>query len=212
MKGASLIFTPEEIVYRNNAKGVFLIELAIVLVCISGILIMILNHLVAFNSKGQLDRAAYSLATILSERKQLFDDELNLCHDAQSCNVEVENAYNFVTASLGRMNKSFDKGKFGLRIDELNLTTSFNSSGQPFYTLVSSSPLLHGNINQCKFPGVADLTSIKAAELLPVTPTGSTRLPMYQVSLCYAIPLDILGAISGEHLQLISSSYSFERI
>lgn len=202
----------EPVVFNQNVKGVFTIELAIVLAIMSGTFVLVLNHLMAFSKKGPLDRAAYSLVTILSERTQLFDENVELCSTSAACDQLAEDAFTITTNSMRRMNQSFDIGKLGMRIDQVSISHSFDSKGNITYTLDSHSPLFHGNTSQCSFPGVTDVTNVTTAtELLPLTDKG-TYLPMYQVSLCYAIPLDMLGVMSGEFLRLVSTSYSFARI
>lgn len=199
-------------VFNQNVRGVFTIELAIVLAIMSGTFVFVLNHLMAFSKKGPLDRAAYSLVTIISERTQLFDEKIELCSTSTACDQLAEDAFTITTNSMRRMTQSFDISMLGMRIDQVSISHSFDSNGNSTYTLDSHSPLFHGNTSQCSFPGVTDVTNVTAAsELLPLTDKG-TYLPMYQVSLCYAIPLDVLGIMSGEFLSLVSTSYSFARI
>ncbi len=212
MVDVSLILNLEVVVYRKAQAGVFMIELAIVLVFLSGIFVMLINHLMAFNKKAQLDRAAYSLVTIISERKQLFENDLQLCSNTESCNVVAKNAFKMVSYSLARMNSTFDVNKLGMRIDQVSMKTSFSSKGKPQYTLENNLPIYYGATAQCDFPGVDDMSLSKAEKLLPVAKSNNyQRIPLYQVSLCYKVPLDLIGVTSGEVLRLISTSYSFAR-
>lgn len=57
---------------KAKQQGAFMVELALVLMFISGLFVVMANYVVAINTKGQLDRAVYSLATIMAERKQFL--------------------------------------------------------------------------------------------------------------------------------------------
>lgn len=196
---------------NTKIRGVLSVELAICLVFLSGLFVVMINHLVAFNNKGVLDRAAYSAVTVLSERKELFDGELNICVDADQCDFEIEKVFRFISGSLKRMNESFDSSKLGLRVDYVSVLNDENTSELS----LNNVKKLYGNTSKCKFPGVSDIdpellprVSIDVIELLG----GNVYLPLYQVSLCYEIPLDLLGAPTGEIFRLMSTSYSFVRI
>ncbi|MGD8170569.1 tight adherence pilus pseudopilin TadF [Vibrio sp. TRT 21S02] len=189
-------------------KGSFTVELALVLVFASGIFLAVVNYMLAVNQKGQLDRATYSLTTILAERKQLFSDDLDVC--AGNCNRTKNTLFSIASSSLRRMTPTFDKTKFGMRIDEIRLTERTLPNGQIKYTR-HHKRLEKGNVIGCNFPDMEDITEERANELLPVT-SRKRRLPMYQVSLCYEIPFNLLGVTSGEVNHIISTSYSFARI
>lgn len=193
---------------RSKQAGAFTVELALVLMVFAGLFVAIANHLLAVDRKGQLDRATYSLTTILAERKQLFDANLDIC--AGDCRETEHVSFSIVSASLKRMSQSFDKTKLGMRIDEIRLEEKLDSSGKLVYKRVQKT-LTKGAIHGCNFPDMSDMTKEKALELLPVTSRGR-RLPMYQVSLCYETPLDVLGVATGEVVRIVSSSYSFARV
>ncbi|SON52727.1 putative Flp pilus assembly protein TadF [Vibrio tapetis subsp. tapetis] len=195
-------------VVRVKQKGSFAVELAMVLVFASGIFLVVVNYMIAINKKGQLDRATYSLTTILSERKQLFDADMNIC--AGNCRKTENTAFVIASASMKRMIPNFDKTKFGMRIDEIRLEEDLSAGGKVNYRRVHKT-LTKGNIHGCEFPNMSDVTKDKAIDMLPVTSKGR-RLPLYQVSLCYEIPTNLLGVASGEVFRLVSSSYSFARV
>lgn len=192
--------------HRQN--GSFTVELAMVLVFASGIFLVVVNHMLAINKKGQLDRATYSLTTILSERKQLFSDSLDVC--SGNCSKTKNTTFSIAASSLKRMIPNFDKTKLGMRIDEIRLEEHNLPDGGTVYTR-HHKKLEKGNVTGCNFPDMEKMTKAKAIELLPVT-SRNRRLPMYQVSLCYEIPFNLLGVTSGEVNQIISTSYSFARI
>lgn len=199
--------------YKKTMAGSFIIELAIVLVFASGFLVLLINHMIAFNHKGRLDRAAYSLVTVISERKQLFDGQLGLCVVNDTCDSVALDAFNLAAASLKRMNGSFDRSKLGMQFDEISMTTFTDENGDLVSTLNPVITQRFGNSSGCDFPGVSDVSEQKAIELLPLTRVNLdfVRVPMYQVSLCYQIPLDLLGAPTGEFIHLVSTSFSFAR-
>jgi len=193
---------------RVKQTGSFAVELALVLVFASGLFLVVVNYMLAINKKGQLDRAAYSLTTILAERKQLFGADLDIC--AGNCRKTEHATYSIASASMKRMIPNFEKSKFGMRVDEIRLEETLLPSGKINYKRVQKT-LTKGAIHGCDFPDMSDITKDKAIELLPVTSRGR-RLPLYQVSLCYEIPVNLIGVANGEVLRLLSTSYSFARV
>jgi len=193
---------------RVKQTGSFAVELALVLVFASGLFVVVVNYMLAINKKGQLDRAAYSLTTILAERKQLFSADLDIC--AGDCRKTEHETYSIASASLKRMIPNFEKSKLGMRIDEVRLQETLLPSGKIQHKRIQKT-LTKGAIHGCDFPDMSDITKDKAVELLPVTSRGR-RLPLYQVSLCYEIPVNLIGVANGEMLRLISTSYSFARV
>ncbi|MGL4372350.1 MAG: tight adherence pilus pseudopilin TadF, partial [Turicibacter sp.] len=111
---------------RYKENGTYIIELAITLCFLSSLLILFINHLLAFNKKGQLDRTAYSLVTLISERKQLFDGDLNLCSSDLLCENFARDLYRLAGASLSRVGNDFDEAKLGMRIDQISMTTTIS--------------------------------------------------------------------------------------
>lgn len=185
-------------------KGAFTVELALVLMFISLLLAIHVNYALAINKKGQLDRATYSLLTVISERKQFYTSELNICGIQRSeCRGEVDDIYVLAKSSMKRMIPNFDKSKFGMRLVQIDLKAN-NSN-------INVISFFRGEITDCNFSNLQELTVEQAKEILPLT-TQNTRLPMYQLSLCYTTPFNIIGAIRGESMHIVSSSYSFARI
>ncbi|WP_391090567.1 tight adherence pilus pseudopilin TadF [Vibrio sp. NH-UV-68] len=193
---------------RVKQTGAFAVELALVLTLLSVMSILVINHMLAINKKGQLDRATYSLVTILAERKQLFNSNLDIC--AGDCRETEQATYSIATASLKRMIPTFDKSKFGMRIDEIRIDEQMSRRGEIDCKRVHTT-LTKGAIHGCNFPDVTDMTKEKTLEMLPVTSRGR-RLPLYQVSLCYETPVDVIGATTGEVFRIVSTSYAFARV
>lgn len=194
-------------------RGSFVVEFALVLVFFSGLFGMLVNYSIAINTKGQLDRVAYSLATIVAERRQLFNSSLDVCFPEQAgdCKKQAEEFYALVSASMGRMMSNFDKTKFGLRIEQVSLDKKgLNEGGAELekrYDRIDK-----GTIAQCDVTTEAQtMSESDAKRLLPLTTRGR-RLPLYQVSVCYAVPFNLLGVTSGEVNHVISTSYAFARV
>ncbi|WP_276516349.1 tight adherence pilus pseudopilin TadF [Shewanella sairae] len=187
-------------------KGVFMIELAIGLVVLSGMLVLMLNHLLAFNKKGPLDRAAYSAVTIISERKQLFNHQLKLCSES-NCDHVINQAFDLIASSLQRMDSSFDLNRLGMHMEYISI-----ENGNKLVTQKLQK-------NNCTpNDSIANLDLNTVSKLLPKTSgedtsiVNSVHLPLYQVTLCYKIPLDILGVATGDIFEIESTAYSFARI
>ncbi|NOH71118.1 pilus assembly protein TadF [Vibrio pectenicida] len=189
---------------RDRQQGSFIIEFCIVLVSLSGIFSMAVSHMIAINYKGQLDRAAYSLATIVAERKQLFDGKLSLNVGSMSANNDMKN---IVSSSMKRMNQSFNPDKLAMRVDVYYLDKQSDRGQKKFkleHKVISTSdPRL--------FPDKFKLTQEQAENFLPFTNLGR-YLPLYRVTLTYQIPFDLIGAINGEMYQVVSSAYTFGRL
>ena len=189
---------------RNRQQGSFIIELCIVLVSVSGIFAMAVTHMIAINYKGQLDRAAYSLATIVAERKQLFYGELSLNVGSKSPKNDMKN---IVSSSMKRMSQSFNPDKLAMRVDVYYLDEKLGMGQKKFkleHKVISTS-------ESRLFPDQFKLTQEQAENFLPFTNWGR-YMPLYRVTLTYQIPFDLIGAINGEMYQVVSSAYTFGRL
>lgn len=198
---------------HGSQRGSFVVEFALVLVVFSSLFAMVVNYSVAINTKGQLDRVAYSLATIVAERRQLFNSSLDVCEPENSgdCSQRGNDLYSLVSASMASMMPNFDQTKFGLRVEQVSLDREVVSSGgaefDKRYERVDK-----GAISQCDITTEAQkMNEEDAKRLLPLTTRGR-RLPLYQVSVCYAVPFNLLGITSGEVNYVVSTSYAFARV
>ncbi|WP_313885095.1 tight adherence pilus pseudopilin TadF, partial [Vibrio harveyi] len=108
----------------RNVKGVFTMELAMVLVFVASLFVIQVNSTVAVSNRGKLQRISYSLATILSERKELFNDEGHMCKSEANCKEALRMLYSIAKASMSRMSGEFKPQKLGLQIEELRKTKS----------------------------------------------------------------------------------------
>lgn len=180
----------------NKERGIFTIELAMILVFASGLFVMQVNSSISIANKGKLQRVSYSLATILSERKQLFNDEGDMCKNESNCTNAINMMLDIAKSSLSRMSGTFDSNKLGIQVEEL---TKVNNK----VTYVKKTK---GQIKDCN---IVDISG--SGHLLPKT-SNDRYLPLYQVSLCYETPFNVLGVADNEMMNVVSSSISFARI
>nr|WP_241750593.1 tight adherence pilus pseudopilin TadF [Vibrio vulnificus] len=184
-----------------------MVELALVLMFFSGLFVVMANYVVAINTKGQLDRAVYSLTTIMVERKQFFGGDLDICGKADPYCYETKKVVNFLsTASLKRMMPGFEESKFGVFVEQLAVEGDKPSNFRKRYKKFSS-----GATDGCNLPNLDRLTKEDALELLPIT-SRNRRLPMYQITLCYETPFNIFGLSEGNVIKAVSTSFSFARV
>lgn len=191
-------------VTKLKQKGAFVVELALVLLFFSSIIAMHINYTIAVNKKGQLDRVVYSVVSVISERRQLFSNELDICGaDGKQCDTQMNNSFDMAKGMLKRTLPDFDENEVGMRIMELSLNDKDKK--------LVRTETLKGMTAGCNFPDLRKITVEQAIKLLPLT-TQNRRLPLYHVSLCYKTPFNIIGLMSGEPIKVVTSSYSFARI
>ncbi|WP_390502603.1 tight adherence pilus pseudopilin TadF [Vibrio harveyi] len=191
-------------VTKSKQSGAFIVELALVLIFFGSIIAMHINYTIAVNKKGQLDRVVYSIVSVISERRQLFANELDICGAGdKDCETHMNNSFDMVKGMLKRTLPDFDENELGMRIIELSLIEKDKK-------LVRTTKL-KGMTAGCNFPDLDRITKEKAKKLLPLT-TQNRRLPLYHVSLCYKTPFNIIGLMRGDPIKVVTSSYSFARI
>ncbi|CCN46126.1 conserved hypothetical protein [Vibrio nigripulchritudo MADA3029] len=180
---------------RNKQRGAFSVELALILAFVASFFALQVNFVIATSNKGQMDRLAYSLVSVLSERRELFRDEGNICQLPKNCNDLVAELHQVGVSAMKRMSNVFDSRRFGIRIEELVV--------YPDRTIYSKRE--KGYVG-CNFVPLDNVP-----EIIPTT-SRNRKLPVYQVSLCYRTPFNILGATRGEFVNVVSSAFSFARI
>jgi len=192
---------------KAKQKGAFMVELALVLMFFSGLFVAVANYVVAINTKGQLERAVYSMTTIMSERKQLFGGEVDICFGSDArCNETKQVMNRLMMASLKRMMPNFDRTKLGIQIEQLTVEGDNPRNFKKKYR-----QLRDGAVQGCQLPNLNQMSKEQALELLPIT-SHNRRLPMYQVTLCYETPFNIFGLADGEVVRTIAISFSFARV
>ncbi|WP_339387776.1 tight adherence pilus pseudopilin TadF [Vibrio caribbeanicus] len=192
---------------KRKQNGSFLIELMLFIIFIIGILILMINHMIALNYKGQLDRLAYSASTILAERKQLFDGDIDISSREKNT---ASSLYTLVASSMTKMNKNFDKQNLSVKVEMIELKKPSGKLSNTSFELQSYS-VYAPSAKRHDFPNDFKLSKEEVLNLLPMTNRGR-YLPLYRVSLSYQIPYDLLGSLNGESHRIISSSFSFGRI
>ncbi|ENM5775859.1 tight adherence pilus pseudopilin TadF [Vibrio mimicus] len=195
----------------KRQRGAFMVELALVMVVFSALFAILINYSIAINKKGQLDRVAYSLTTILAERKQLFGSQFNVCNYGTSdCDRKINDLYALAASSMRRMLPTFDESQFGLRIEQVSIDVEDLPDGKVNYKK-RYNKLEKGNVAKCAMGNAQSMSKQEAIDLLPIT-SRKRRLPLYQVSVCYSTPFNILGIGSGDVTHIVATSYSFARV
>ncbi|MDD1781723.1 pilus assembly protein TadF [Enterovibrio sp. ZSDZ35] len=173
----------------NKQRGVFSIELAMILVGFSLIIVFTMDVVTKQSVKGKLDRLSYSVVSLLKERTQLFDGEERMT------NGEAAAALALVSNSLTATMNSFEASRVGILIEQQR----FNSEQQAI-------PSVNGvniyKVGEYDCEPVARLST--KAELSPVTNFGN-RLSLYQVTLCYQTD-NLFGSLIGKSWELARST------
>jgi tight adherence protein F len=145
-------------------RGNFTVEFALVSVFFALLLAFSGDIIMKLAIKGKLDRMAFSAASIIKERKQLFDDSYDLTTD------EGNKAFQIVENSLKRTMGSFDENKFGFVLTAYSYSTG---------AIVAKTSIVRPE-------GGSVLCSIKepTTDMFVTTSWGRT-LTLYQVTLCY---------------------------
>jgi tight adherence protein F len=141
-------------------SGNFSVEFAIVGVVFSLLLVFSGDIIVKLAMKGKLDRMAYSAASIIKERTQLFEE------DYTTTTTEAQNTYNYVVASLGRTLNNFDVNQFGYSLDVFTNDGTSTSKSTPYST------------------GISCTVGTPSSDLFVTTSWGNI-VTLYQVTLCY---------------------------
>lgn len=168
----------------SKNKGNFTVEFAIVAIFFALLIAFSGDVIVKLSIKGKLDRMAYSSASIIKERKQLFGDEFSA--------VEQEgiDAYTIVNASLGRTISNFDTEKFGFSLDMYELISG----------TVSKTTIYNSNSSGV---GIA-CTVPTPKQALFITTTYGRSLTLYQATLCYQTN-NWFGSLVGETYDRVQS-------
>ncbi|MGX9418278.1 tight adherence pilus pseudopilin TadF [Vibrio sp. WJH972] len=149
---------------RQHQTGNFSVEFAIVGVFFSLLLVFSADVIIKLSIKGKLDRMAYSAASVIKERTELFAGILDV---DESNTQQGERTYDYVQASLGRTIGNFDPNAFGFSLDVYTFDGS-NVTSTNAYT----ASALTCTVNQ-------------PSDDLFITTGWGTTLTLYQVTLCY---------------------------
>jgi tight adherence protein F len=162
--------------------GNFTVEFAMVGVFFSLLLAFSGDIIIKLSIKGKLDRMAYSAATIIAERTQLFDDTYII---DEASTGEGSKSYQIVLGSLTRTISSFDEDKFGYELDQI----TYDTSG------TTQSPIFK--------KGIACDLSNPSSDMLITTSWGRS-LTLYQVTLCYTTD-NWFGGLLGKNYSRVQS-------
>lgn len=141
-------------------SGNFTVEFAIVGVVFSLLIVFSGDLIIKLAIKGKLDRMAYSAASIIKERTELFDE------DPTTTTAEAQDTYNYVSASLARTLNNFDANQFGYSLDVFTNDGTTTTQSTPYTT------------------GISCTISSPPSDLFVTTSWGNI-VTLYQVTLCY---------------------------
>jgi tight adherence protein F len=168
---------------RRCARGNFSVEFAIVGLAFSFLLVFSADVIIKLAIKGKLERMAYSAASVIKERTQLFDEIYTIDKDTST---EGESTYNYVKASMARTINNFNSESFGFSLDVFTYEDS----------TVTLDNAYAANTIACTIKEPAD-------DLFITTGWGNT-LTLYQVTLCYETD-NWYGSLVGETFNRVST-------
>lgn len=165
-------------------KGNFTVEFAIVGVAFSFLIIFSADVIVKLSLKGKLDRLSYSVANILKERTQFYNDSYTLSK------AETRTLNTIAKQSMRRTSQNFDGKRWGMHIEALQ----FNSRDE---SVVVSFP-----------EGTQPITpsiGMDSLRNLAVMTSWGRRASIYRVTMVYRTE-NWFGALIGEEFNTVSSS------
>jgi len=165
-------------------KGNFTVEFAIVGVAFSFLIIFSADVIVKLSLKGKLDRLSYSVANILKERTQFYNDNYTLSE------AETSTLNTIAKQSMRRTSQNFDGKRWGMHIEALQ----FNSRDE---SVVVSFP-----------EGTQPITpsiGMDSLRNLAVMTSWGRRASIYRVTMVYRTE-NWFGALIGEEFNTVSSS------
>ncbi len=147
---------------RKKQGGNFTIELAIIGIFFSLLIAFSGDVIIKLSIKGKLDRMAFSAASIMKERTQLFSG------GTQPSNSDSSKVVTVVSNSLNRTISDFDSSKFGMRIEVFGVDNSGDVVTNYTYEKVGKS-----------------CSTVKPDESLFVTTAWGNSITLYQTTVCY---------------------------
>ena len=103
----------------RKQKGIFIVELSLVLLVFSLLFVFSMDIILKLSHQSKLDRTSHSIASILAERRQLFNGNDLLCSTAdRGCQQAVDQMYLMAKNSLARMFTDFDVKKMTMIIEQ----------------------------------------------------------------------------------------------
>lgn len=168
---------------QKKEQGNFTVEFAIVAVFFSMLLVFSGDIITKLSVKGKLDRMSYSVANIVKERTQLFDESSFSITES-----EYKKADAIAQASLSRTLESFDSKLFGSVLE----VQTFNNNFAPNDLQTFSS----GNI-------ACDIGDPLSPDLSVITSWGR-KATLYRITLCYETD-NWFGELIGGEFKVVNS-------
>lgn len=153
----------------NKQRGVFAIEMAMILLGFSLIMVFTMDVVVKQSVKGKLDRLSYSSVSLIKERTQLFDGEETMSY------FEIVQVFSLVTKSLNSTMGTFEIGRLGMYVEQQR----FDANKQPIPPQQNVHRFSLGAYECAPDDRLDNLT-----HLAPVTQFDN-KLTLYRVTLCY---------------------------
>ncbi|EOD78761.1 Flp pilus assembly surface protein TadF [Grimontia indica] len=179
----------------NKQRGVFTIELVLVLIGFSLVLVFTMDVVVKQSIKGKLDRLSYSLVSLIKERTELFDGDETITY------AEATKGLDLVSRSLKDTIGDFEASRLGLYIEQ----QQFDDNKQPISPVVNVHRFSLG-----QYACQPDTVLSNMIDMAPITQFDN-KLTLYQVTICYRSK-NWYGDIVGENFERVRSiSMSFGR-
>ncbi|WP_407334425.1 tight adherence pilus pseudopilin TadF [Enterovibrio sp. 27052020O] len=179
----------------SKQRGVFVIELTMILLAFSLIIVFTMDVVVKQTVKGKLDRLSYSLVSLLRERSQLFDGKETMTYD------EAAQSFSLIQRSLSNTMGNFDISRLGMVIEQQR----FDANKNPIAAVVNQH-IFNLGAYECE----PEEALSRKIDLSPVTQFDN-KLALYQVTLCYRTD-NWYGNLAGETFERVRSiSLSFGR-
>ncbi|WP_394209275.1 tight adherence pilus pseudopilin TadF [Enterovibrio calviensis] len=179
----------------SKQRGVFIIELTMILLVLSLIIVFTMDVVVKQTVKGKLDRLSYSLVSLLRERSQLFEGNETMTFD------EAAKSFSLIQRSLNSTMGNFDISRLGMVIEQQR----FDANKNPITAVVNQHIFTLGAYS-CE----PEEPLRQKMDLSPVTQFDN-KLALYQVTLCYRTD-NWYGDLAGETFERVRSiSLSFGR-
>lgn len=172
-------------------RGNFTVEFSIVGVFLSLLIVFTGDLIMKLSMKGKLERLSYSIASVIKERTQLFEEEEYAVDDDQA-----KEAYQIVVNSLNRSMGHFDQDDFGFDL-KVRQRSYYGLGNQLIEVSNWNSATTLGIGLAC--PGVTP-----GVDLLFQTSWGRSAT-LYQVTLCYR-STNWFGSLFGKDYSLVAAN------
>ena len=172
-------------------RGNFTVEFSIVGVFLSLLIVFTGDLIMKLSMKGKLERLSYSIASVIKERTQLFEEEEYSVDDD-----EAREAYQIVVNSLTRSMGHFDPELFGFDL-KVRQRSYYGLGNQMIEVSNWNSASVLGIGLPC--PGVTP-----EVDLLFQTSWGRSAT-LYQVTLCYQSS-NWFGELFGKDYSLVAAN------